>query len=371
MSHISDTNAEEHWMGECLRLAKKGEGFVSPNPLVGAVLVKRNRVLARGYHKRFGGLHAEVECLRRADRDLSSATLYVNLEPCSHYGKTPPCTDFVIESGIRKVVAAMRDPNPIIAGNGIRKLRRAGLKVVVGTLEDRAKHLNRKYIKHITTGLPYVHLKIAQTLDGKIAASYGNSGWISSPDSRKLVHRWRAEHDAVMVGAATVRIDDPELTVRMINGRNPDVAILDGKFSIPSNARVLRRTGGRRVFVCIGTNAAKAKKGKANLLESRGVHILPSQDKDGILSLKKVPKTLSECNIGSILVEGGSQVFSQFLHEGLADQLSIFLAPTIIGSGVSALPSPLKQSVTNRSHSVKHLISQRVGRDVLLQSFFQ
>jgi diaminohydroxyphosphoribosylaminopyrimidine deaminase/5-amino-6-(5-phosphoribosylamino)uracil reductase len=265
----------------------------------------------------------------------------------------------------------MRDPNPIIAGDGIRKLRRAGVKVVVGTLEDRAKHLNRKYVKHITTGLPYVHLKIAQTLEGKIAASYGNSGWISSPDSRKLVHRWRIEHDAVMVGAATVRVDDPELTVRMIDGRNPDVAILDGKFSVPPNARVLRRTRGRRVFVCIGTNAAKAKKGKARQLQSIGVHVLPLQDNDGILSLKRVLKRLSQFHIGSILVEGGSQVFSQFLYQGLVDQLSVFLAPSIMGRGVPAFPSAHKRSASNGSISVKHLISQRVGRDVLLQSFFQ
>jgi diaminohydroxyphosphoribosylaminopyrimidine deaminase/5-amino-6-(5-phosphoribosylamino)uracil reductase len=364
-------NLVESWMNECFRLAKKGEGFVSPNPLVGAVLVNHNQIVARGYHKRFGGPHAEVECLRRFHGDLKSATLFVNLEPCSHYGKTPPCTDLIIQSGVRRVVAAIKDPNPIIAGNGIRKLRRAGIQVTVGTLEDQARQLNRKYIKYITTGLPFVHLKIAQTLDGKIASFGGNSDWISSSDSRKLVHRWRAEHDAVMVGAATVRIDDPALTVRLIKGRNPNVVILDGKFSTPANARVLRRTGNRQVFLCVGKKAAKVKKRKARLLESRRVRILPLPDKNGLLSLKEVLRTLSRLNIGSILVEGGSQVFIQFLYQGLVDQLSVFVAPTLMGSGVAAFRSTFERHPSNGYHRINNLISHRVGRDVLVQGYFE
>ena len=225
-------------MQECLRLAERGRGSVSPNPMVGAVLVRKGRVLGRGYHARFGGPHAEVNCLGSVRGSTADSTLYVNLEPCAYYGKTPPCVDAVIAAGVREVFTAMKDPNPRVAGRGIRKLRSAGITVHVGLLGDEAKRLNRAFIRHTTVRRPFVHLKIAQSLDGMIAGPRRDNRWITSSASRALVHRMRSEHDAVLVGAGTIRADNPLLTVRSARGRNPHVVILDGRLNVSPKARI-------------------------------------------------------------------------------------------------------------------------------------
>jgi diaminohydroxyphosphoribosylaminopyrimidine deaminase/5-amino-6-(5-phosphoribosylamino)uracil reductase len=365
MSARKDLHAQ--FMAECLRLAKKGEGRVSPNPLVGAILVKNNRIVARGFHKKFGGPHAEVECLGGYRGDLTDATLYVNLEPCCYRGKTPPCTDLIIRSGIGRVVVGMKDPNPRVSGKGIRALRRENIHVVEGVLEQESSELNKKFTKHITTGLPYVHLKVAQTLDCKISISNGKRRWISSAPSRKLVHAWRAEYDAVLVGAGTVSADNPQLTVRSVRGRDPDVVVLDGRLTVSPGSRLFRKRVNRRVFLCVDAKFAARKKRKVELLRRRGVEILRFVGSRGRIRLRKLLKELYRSRIGSILVEGGSDINTQFLREGVVDEMSIFLSPSIMGEGVPNFatfkPSP-------DGTRIKRITAQPVGRDILLQAHF-
>ena len=355
-------------MAECLRLARKGEGYVSPNPLVGAVLVKSNRIVAHGFHKKFGGPHAEVECLRSYSGDLHYATLYVNLEPCCYYGKTPPCTDLIIQSGIRNVVVGMRDPNPLVSGKGIRKLRRAKIHVVEGVLKQEASDLNRKFIKHTTTGVPYVHLKVAQTLDGKISRPQGERRWISSKPSRKLVHTWRAEYDAVLVGAGTVKADDPRLTVRVVKGRDPDVVVLDGALTVSQSSRLFQKEHHRRVFLCVDAKVAARKERKVKLFERRGVKILPFEGKRGRIDLVDVLKELYRHRIGSILVEGGSHIYTQFLREGIVDEMSMFISPSIIGEGVPTF-GMFKHSASRMQ--INKITAHPIGTDILLKAFFR
>ncbi len=358
------------FMMECFRLARMGEGYVSPNPMVGSVLVKRGRIVARGLHRRFGGPHAEVECLRRYKGSLAGATLYVNLEPCCYYGKTPPCTELLINSGVREVVVAMRDPNPLVSGKGIRKLRRAGVRVIEGILEDEAQHLNRKFAKHITTGLPYVHVKIAQTLDGKIGVARGKTRSISSEASRRLVHEWRKEYDAIVVGAGTIRADDPLLTVRKAKGRNPDVVLLDGKLSISPNARVLKQKRGRRVFICCDAKTVKRRGSTRGKMAERGIEVLSFRSTKGIIPLKLVLKELYRRRICSIMVEGGKDVFTQFIREGMVDLLSVFISPTVMGEGVAAFNKLKHSEVAKVALRSRRAIVRTVGKDILLQTYF-
>jgi diaminohydroxyphosphoribosylaminopyrimidine deaminase/5-amino-6-(5-phosphoribosylamino)uracil reductase len=367
MSLAGKKSTHELMMAECLRLAAKGRGHVSPNPLVGALLAQNGKVLARGYHKRFGGPHAEVECLRKYKGDVSAATLYVNLEPCCHYGKTPPCTDLIIRSGIRRVVVGMKDPNPAVAGRGIRKLKTAGITVMTGILEGQAQDLNREFTRHITSGIPYVHMKVAETLDGKIAGDKGTVH-ISSRESRRWVHRLRSYHDAVLVGAGTVRADDPLLTTRMVTGRNPDVVVLDGNLSTPANARVYKRLRGRRVFVFVGTTAAARKQGKVRLLAAKGVRVLTLRSENGVFPVRDVLSALNKYDIGSVLVEGGAEVFSRFLYDGLVDEISLFVAPRIMGSGKPAFLSDRLFMRRRRPGNARNFRIQVVGSDVLLHA---
>ncbi len=281
-------------MREALRLASLGRGYVSPNPMVGAVLVKNGKAVASGYHRYFGGPHAEVECLAAYRGDLQGATLYVTLEPCSVYGKTPACADLLATTGIRRVVVAMRDPNPLVAGRGVARLRKAGIRVEVGLLEDEARELNRHFLVGITKRRPYVHLKIAQSLDGFIAAARPSGRWISGPESRALVHTWRTHYDAVLVGAGTIRADDPRLTVRGVPGRDPDVLILDGRLRVPEDARVLRTASRRRIIICTTQKAIRDNFGKAERLATRGVSLLTSHGRSGRLRIPELMDALYE-----------------------------------------------------------------------------
>ncbi|HTY60434.1 MAG TPA: bifunctional diaminohydroxyphosphoribosylaminopyrimidine deaminase/5-amino-6-(5-phosphoribosylamino)uracil reductase RibD [Bacteroidota bacterium] len=335
-------------MRECLGLALRGKGRVSLNPLVGAVIVRRGTVIARGFHRRFGGPHAEIDALAKLGGRAPGATLYVNLEPCAHYGKTPPCTESIIASGISSVVVAMRDPNPLVAGRGIRALKRAGIGVTVGVLEEEARELNRIFLKHITRRVPYVHVKIAQSIDGYIAGPKAPR-YLTSGASLRTVHRWRAEHDAVLIGAGTVRADNPHLTVRHVRGHDPHVVIIDGRLSIHEHANALSRDRGRGVFVCVGEQAAARARAKVNRLESRGIVVLRFPAPGGVINLRDILLALYRFSIGSVLVEGGSSIFAQFIRERLADELSIFVAPTMLGVGVpvfggtTSLRSPFEE----------------------------
>jgi diaminohydroxyphosphoribosylaminopyrimidine deaminase/5-amino-6-(5-phosphoribosylamino)uracil reductase len=350
-------------MAECLRLARRGKGYVSPNPLVGAVIVKNERVIGRGYHQRFGGAHAEINALREAGRKARGATLYVNLEPCSHYGNTPPCTDTIIASGIRRVVVGMIDPNPLVKGRGVRSLISAGVKVHVGTLGDECRMLNEFFIKKVMTGLPFVTLKIAQTLDGKIALPNRRSEWVTSEESRRRVHQLRAEHDAVLVGANTARLDNPRLTVRLVEGRNPRRILLDGNLRTPVSSRLFSDAHRTRTIVIVREGGNRAMERKKRTLQRRGVEIIEAKaNRTGRLDLTAVMKSLAHHNFLSVLVEGGQQVFTQFLEERIVDRLLIFIAPKIYGwAGVPAF-GEIKRPLRFSSSCV-----EQSGDDLLIQ----
>jgi diaminohydroxyphosphoribosylaminopyrimidine deaminase / 5-amino-6-(5-phosphoribosylamino)uracil reductase len=354
--------SEERFIRECFRLAQRGKGQVSPNPMVGAVLVRNGKILAKGFHRKFGGAHAEVECLKRAPGDVRDATLYVNLEPCSHHGKTPPCVDLILARGICNVVVAMKDPNPVVAGRGLWKLQQAGVKTRVGLLEEEARELNHVFATHIVARRPYVHVKIAQSLDGRITG--GTSRWISSPESRKRVHTMRAEYDAVLVGAGTVRADDPSLTVRLVNGRDPDVVVLDGAFSLSAGRRVFKPHPARRVYLVTTEQALRRNREKARILSARGIMLLGLPGKGEQLQIGRVMKELYRRNIGSVLVEGGGSVFSQFIAEGLVDELTLFVSPDFFGKGLAAIRRDMSIN-RNRLKTARATVG-RSGRDHML-----
>jgi diaminohydroxyphosphoribosylaminopyrimidine deaminase/5-amino-6-(5-phosphoribosylamino)uracil reductase len=352
-------------MNECLRLAAKGRGRVSPNPMVGAVLVKNGRIVARGYHHRFGGPHAETDCLRHYSGDGRGTTLYVNLEPCSISGKTPPCVDEILRRGIPRVVVGMTDPNPKINGRGISRLRRNGVKVIKGILSDDCRTLNQKFSRSIALRRPFIIVKVASSLDGKIAGRGGRTIQISGKQSQSLVHRWRAENDAVLVGAGTVKHDDPRLTVRFAKGRNSAVVILDGSLHLNARYRVFRSARQRPVFLCTTQRALRHKR-KVRSLETLGVHILPFHSRSTRLPLSRVLRELYRQHIGSLLVEGGGDVFGQFAR--LFDEFRIFLSPKVVGEGVALFGSKTHRAALHRK-AVTHMDLQHVGDDVLLSIY--
>lgn len=360
---------DEKAMKECFRLARKGAGHVSPNPLVGAVLVRKGRIISSGYHRKFGGPHAEVECLHRAKGPLHEATLYVNLEPCCHYGKTPPCTQHILDAGIKEVVVAMKDPNPLVAGRGIAQLRRRGVKVRLGIGASEAHILNEMFATHIQTRRPYIHLKVAQTLDGKIAPPDRRHVRISSGTALRIVHQWRATHDAVLIGSGTVKQDNPRLDVRLVKGRNPAIVVVDGNLSVPVKARMWKQAKSRRVFLCVSRNAAGRRKGKANRLRSYGVVLLVFDVTSATISPAMILKELYRHNIGSVLVEGGAGVFSRFMKEAPVDRLSVFVSPVVMGAGIS--PFTVRRGFTHGVRDVRSVTWTTAGQDILFSARFQ
>jgi len=352
-------------MQRCFDLAKGGRGNVSPNPLVGCVIVHRGTIVGEGFHQRFGGPHAEVYALLHAGAKTRGATLFVNLEPCAHFGKTPPCADAIIHSGIVKVVLAARDPNPLVRGRGIRRLREAGLNVEVGVLRKEAEILNEKFFKFMRTGLPFVGIKLAQTLDGRIADVRGNSKWITSESSRKETHRLRSEYDAVLVGARTVLKDNPELTVRSVKGKNPVRIVVDWSMSLRPSLRIFQ-TIQAPTWVISSARAMRSNKQKVLKLTSLGVRVFGLSPSPS-LQQQEILQTLSREGISSVLVEGGAQTASGFLEHSLADKLHLFVAPKIFGGGLDAIqfhhPKLIHQSI--RFKPVK---ASWIGADLLIEA---
>ena len=304
-------------MKKCLNLAKKGKGFVAPNPMVGCVITDDSgNILSEGYHQKYGENHAERNAILNCNKDLKGSTLYVNLEPCSHFGKTPPCADLIIEKGIKKVVCAMSDPNPIVSGNGFKKLKNAGIEVVTGILEDEAKELNKVFIKNITKKKPYVLIKTATTLDSKIALSNGKSKWITDDFSRNLVHKMRSKYQAIMTGSGTVLADNPNLTSRIKNGKNPIRIIMDKEGIIPVEYNVFKENTEKIILI---TNSKKTYPSHIEKINFESYDILF--------------KTLYSLNIYNMLVEGGCGLNSSIIAANEADEISIFMAPKIFGSG--------------------------------------
>ncbi len=357
-----DSRQKYNLMRYALRLARRGAGRVSPNPMVGAVVVKDGRILGRGYHREFGSPHAEVVALEEAGKAARGATLFVTLEPCCHYGKTPPCTDRIIAAGIKKVIVAMQDPNPQVNGQGLRILQEHGIEVESGILEQAARELNAAFVKYIRERLPLVTLKIAQTLDGRVADARRRSQWISSELSRKRVHRWRSEAGAVLVGIGTVLEDDPSLTVRLVRGPQPWRIVLDSDLRIPLQARLLNDAYVERTIIM---TSQEADPQKAAEIEKRGARLirLNRHPNDG-LPLRPVLQHLAAMNIAHVLVEGGSRIFSAFLQEKLADKLAVFIAPKLFGTGLHTLEFPGYSA--ERPLRLKQVRWRRVGEDVLL-----
>ena len=313
-------------MKVALRAGRRGRP--SPNPHVGAVVARGDRVIATGYHRRAGEAHAEVSALSRAGKKARGATLYVTLEPCNHFGRTPPCTDAIVEAGIARVVVGYRDPAPHVPGSA-RKLRRAGIEVTVGVLEEEARALVADFEKHITTGLPFVTLKAAVTLDGRIATRTGDSKWITGERARREAHRLRDRSDAVLVGVGTVLADDPALTVRHVRGRDPLRVVLDTRLRTPASAKLLTQRSRSRTLLIHGPSAPR-KRRKA--LAHAGAELLEVREgKDGRVDLSAALRELGRRDVVRLLVEGGARVHGAFLDAGLADRAAVFVAPLIIG----------------------------------------
>ena len=326
-------STDEKFMRRALTLARKGEGSVSPNPLVGAVIVREGRIIGEGWHRCCGENHAEINAIRDATETVAGATFYITLEPCSHHGRTPPCAEALIACRPGRVVVGAVDPNPLVSGRGIEALRQSGIETKVGLLEEACRESNRIFFKYIRTGLPYVTLKFAQTLDGRIATASGHSRWISSPPSLRFAHRLRAVHDAILVGAGTVRMDNPELTCRLVRGRNPLRIVVDSGLRLPPDATIF--SDGKRT-VAAATRRAPAE--SRRLLEKKGVEVLEiGEDSAGRVDLRQLLTVLGKRKISSVLVEGGAAVATAFLKGNLVDRLLIILAPKIVGNGVNAV----------------------------------
>jgi diaminohydroxyphosphoribosylaminopyrimidine deaminase/5-amino-6-(5-phosphoribosylamino)uracil reductase len=359
----------EKFMRAALGLAGRGLGHTSPNPAVGAVVVKGDKVIARGWHRRAGLPHAEVQALRKAARRARGADLYVTLEPCCHLGRTPPCTKEIIGAGLKRVFIGILDPNPRVKGKGIRELKRAGIEVRTGFLEDSCRTLNEAYIKYITTGSPFVTLKLAATIDGRIATSTGESRWITGVESRRLVHSMRSQADAVMVGSGTVIKDDPELTVRLSKGKSPLRVIVDTELKTPLSARVLSSSGGR-VLIFVTKRAAR---GKIKKLEERGAEVIVVPFIGGGsgsgLSLRRVMEELGKREVTSLMVEGGSTLAASAIKQGVVDKVCFFISPMILGG--DALPSIAALGIKNLGKGVKlgGVKTKRLGRDIMVEGY--
>jgi diaminohydroxyphosphoribosylaminopyrimidine deaminase/5-amino-6-(5-phosphoribosylamino)uracil reductase len=355
---------DEQYIRLALKMARRGLGKVSPNPMVGAVIVKRGRIIAQGYHRAFGADHAEVDAFKKATEDVRGATLYVTLEPCTHYGKTPPCIDVIIQKKIGRVVIGMQDPDKRVNGRSITILKEKGIAVTAGVLESECQALNETYVKHRSTGLPFVTVKWAQTVDGRIATAQGRSRWIASPESLKLAHRLRATHDAILVGAGTVLKDDPELTTRLVKGRNPLRVVLDSNLKIPPEVKVFADQSAARTVVA--TTAWDAKE-KLAALKATGLEVLITPpDPNGQVDLKALLKTLGERDISSVLVEGGAETITSFLRQGLADRVIAIIAPKIMGRGTDAVG---ELNITDMSQVYKLVFKKvyRSGEDIVVE----
>ena len=361
-------NQEERWMSRALRLARKGEGFVSPNPTVGACVVKNGRLLAEGYHQRFGGPHAEVVALQKAGNRSKGAALFVTLEPCSTFSKTPPCVDAICNAGVKRVVFAMEDPNPAHRGRAVRLLKRKGIIVTAGVLKAQAEKQIEAYSKWITTKIPFVTLKMAQSVDGKIASRTGSSRWIAGPEARKWVHTLRASCDAILVGRNTVRVDNPRLTAR--NGRpvrEPWRVILDPLGRTPLRANVFQ-AGGPILLAC----REKSFSHTAKKFRHTAVTVMPVSAKGHQLDLVQLVKRLGALGITSLLVEGGGEVAWSFIESRLVDKALWIIAPKIIG-GRETITSVEGRGIASLSeaHGIRLTQIRSLGNDVLLEGYLR
>jgi len=357
-------SSDLEYMKLALEQAELGKGKVSPNPLVGCVIVKGDKVIASGYHKEFGGPHAEVDAISKIEGDLKGCTVYVNLEPCTHHGKTPPCADLLIEKKPDRVVIAMDDPNPIVKGNGISALEGNGIETNVGVLEDEARLINRVFITNMIEKRPFITAKFAMTLDGFMAQRDHESKWISCENSRTDVHRFRTEVDAILVGSGTVRQDNPMLNVRLVEGRDPKRIVLASHLQLPLNSHLLKDDKAKQNTIIYCTNEAQNIK-LVDQLRSEGLNVKSiSKNNKGKVDVRiALADLLKEYNIGHIMLEGGAKLFSEFFELDLIDEIITYQSPKILGSGLSPFEyiKPLHLSDESRFQLFK---TEVIGTDI-------
>lgn len=375
MTNPHEALTNEFWMFEAIELAQKGVGYVSPNPMVGCVIVdKSGNKIGEGYHQKFGEAHAEVNAVNSVEnrKSLNEATVYVTLEPCSHHGKTPPCANLLADLPIKKVVVGHRDPNMKVNGNGISILREKGIEVEVGVLKKECEQLNEAFIHHQLFGRPLVVLKIAQTLDGYLAAPDGDSQWISGKKSRELVHRWRSQLDAVMVGRTTAFTDNPSLTVRHVKGRQPKRIVVDGPYELPRDLKLFSDKHEEKTIILTWNKKASATDADPMLRMMQPNYfrgeVIQLSKKDGHLNLKEAFQELGKRGITSVLVEAGQQLTSALLRDNLVDKLHVFVAPKMLGGGTRSV---INLGI-NHMRDIKNLKDpqwQQVGDDLLLTAY--
>ncbi len=358
---------KEFFMKRAINLAYQYKGYTHPNPAVGAVLVKNGRIIGEGAHKKAGDLHAERIAIQNAKEDIEGSTLFVTLEPCCHYGRTPPCTEAIIDGRIKKVVVATLDPNPLVAGKGIEILKKQGIEVEVGILEEKAKELNEDFFVYIQKNRPFIHLKFAQTIDGKIATKTGSSKWITEEEARKYAHILRREAGAVMVGVGTVLKDNPSLTVRHIESiKQPKRILVDKFLETPIDFNIFNEEA-----ETILITSEKANKEKLKKLESKDnvkIFILPLNEKEKF-EINDILNLLKDEGIIHILVEGGKSLITSFIKEGIFDKLSVFIAPKIIGEdGISSIGELGIEAISQAINlETKHI--KQLRNDVFLQLY--
>lgn len=374
-------------MRRAIELAKKGGGYVHPNPLVGCVVVKDDEIIAEGYHEKYGEFHAERNALTRCQSETKDASLYVTLEPCCHYGKTPPCTEIIIEKGIKKVFVGILDPNPLVAGKGVKILRDAGIEVEVGLCENEIREMNKVFLKYITTKRPYVIMKTAMTLDGKIAAHTGDSKWVTNEESRKKVHELRSELAGVVVGIGTVLADEPMLNVRLEGEHHQPVRIVvDSNLRIPVDSQLVKTANEYRTIVAcrhfdrseaersevekssLNVNKQKGFLDSLRLLEMTGVELLECQSNNNHVDINDLMTKLGAMGIDSLLLEGGGTLNAAFLEAGCVDEVWAFIAPKIIGGEGSKTPVSGKGiDKMSKAVNLQDIDIQNINGDILIK----
>lgn len=353
----------EFFMDLAIKLALKAKNKTLPNPMVGALVVKGGRIIGRGYHEKAGLVHAEVAALNEAGQKAKDATLYVTLEPCAHFGRTPPCVTRIVKSGVKEVIVGMVDPNPLNNGKGVEILKAHGIKVEVGFLEDKLKKINEVFIKYITKRLPFVIVKVAESLDGKVATKTGDSKWITSDKSRAYAHRLRKNYDAIMVGVNTILRDNPNLDA-WFSKRQPIKIVVDSQLSTPESANIFSK--GKVIIVTLAANSGQETENRKILAQK--ARIVEVKEKEGQINLKDMMKKLAALEITNILVEGGGTLIGSLFDDRLVDKVLFFISPKIIG-GKDAMSSVMGSGISriDKAIKLKDVKYRRIGDDFLIE----
>lgn len=361
---------DEQYMAMALSLAKKGAGFTNPNPMVGAVIVKNGKIIGEGYHKKYGGPHAEVNAFADADErgeNTKGATIYVTLEPCFHYGKTPPCVDLVLKKEVSRVVIGTLDSNPLVAGQSVTKMEKAGIEVVSGVLKEECLKLNEIFFQYVTTKKPFILLKSALSLDGKMATVTGESQWISCEESRREVHELRGVYASIMVGIGTVLADNPSLTCRLEGKKSPIRIIVDSSLQTPIDANVLKNQDIAKTIIA---TTSKAKEEKKRQIEAMGVEVLVFDEKDGHVDLNQLQEAISERKIDSVLLEGGADLAFGAVKAGIVDKVRYYIAPMMLGGQQSkaALGGEGFEHLSD-AFLLENVTTRQIGQDICVEGY--